>query len=382
MATPGFIPRRINGAWREGFALDLHTVSSEPIGYDEYGHLRFNTIRTEVGELHYQLKFKGDGAAVAPLVDALDGYLKAWKPPIDLIIPVPPSTKRATPPVMLLGEALSKRTGVPLADCIMRARDIPQLKNVTDLDERAKLLEGLHSVDKTATQGKVVLLFDDLYRSGATNECYRRRTPLPWSCRRLVRSHSHVHTEQPMIKVFIGGSRQVSRLNAQLRGRIDNIISKGFSILIGDANGADKAVQAYLRSVQYENVEVFCTEGVCRNNVGGWRVRSVPADTRERNAQFYSAKDRVMAHEADVGLMLWDGNSIGTLLNAMRLIDMDKRVVIYVVPDGNFKEFRNKDEWQRFFAGCDAEVRRKAEQRAASEMRSASAASQATLPIH
>lgn len=69
---------------------------------------------------------------------------------------------------MLLAEALSKQTGIALADCVTRTRDIPQLKNVNDLDERAKLLEGLHSVDKTATQGKTILLFDDLYRSGAT----------------------------------------------------------------------------------------------------------------------------------------------------------------------------------------------------------------------
>jgi predicted amidophosphoribosyltransferase len=72
------------------------------------------------------------------------------------------------PPVMILAEAVSKQTGIALADCVKRARDIPQLKNVTDLDERTKLLQGLHSVDKTVTQGRTILLFDDLYRSGAT----------------------------------------------------------------------------------------------------------------------------------------------------------------------------------------------------------------------
>ena len=69
---------------------------------------------------------------------------------------------------MLLAEALSKHAELAVADCLTRKRDIPQLKNVTDLDERAALLDGLHAVDKTATQGKTILLFDDLYRSGAT----------------------------------------------------------------------------------------------------------------------------------------------------------------------------------------------------------------------
>jgi len=53
-------------------------------------------------------------------------------------------------------------------ECVTRKRDAPQLKNVFDLDQRLALLEGLHHVDKAATQDKGILLFDDLYRSGAT----------------------------------------------------------------------------------------------------------------------------------------------------------------------------------------------------------------------
>ena len=57
-----------------------------------------------------------------------------------------------------------------------------------------------------------------------------------------------------MTKVFIGGSRRVSRFNAQIRERLDNIMEKGFPIVMGDANGADKAVQQYLHSKHYQNV--------------------------------------------------------------------------------------------------------------------------------
>ena len=46
-----------------------------------------------------------------------------------------------------------------------------------------------------------------------------------------------------MTKVFIGGSRRVTRLNADVQRRIDKIIEQGFPILVGDANGADKAIQ-------------------------------------------------------------------------------------------------------------------------------------------
>jgi predicted Rossmann fold nucleotide-binding protein DprA/Smf involved in DNA uptake len=50
--------------------------------------------------------------------------------------------------------------------------------------------------------------------------------------------------EPPMTKVFIGGSRAVSRLSEPVLARLDRrTIAKGLSVVIGGANGADKAVQ-------------------------------------------------------------------------------------------------------------------------------------------
>jgi len=50
-------PKIITGCWTEGFALDFHTLSSEFIGDDEYGHPQFDTKRSEIGELLYRLKY-------------------------------------------------------------------------------------------------------------------------------------------------------------------------------------------------------------------------------------------------------------------------------------------------------------------------------------
>ncbi len=110
-----------------------------------------------------------------------------------------------------------------------------------------------------------------------------------------------------MKKVFIGGSRRISRLDAEVIPRLDQMIERELDILIGDASGADKAVQTYLSERQYPNVMVFCTGGQCRNNVAGWPVTSVPAPHHIRDFKFFTAKDAAMAREADVGLMLWDG---------------------------------------------------------------------------
>ncbi len=59
--------RQILGKWKQGFALDLHTLSSIPLGYNEFGHMQFETTRSEVGELLLKLKNRADTAAVPQL---------------------------------------------------------------------------------------------------------------------------------------------------------------------------------------------------------------------------------------------------------------------------------------------------------------------------
>jgi predicted amidophosphoribosyltransferase len=160
--------RKIPGRWRDGYALDIHTLSSIPIGYNEYGHLQFDTKRSELGELLYRLKYSADKTVVSEIVDAAETFVKSWVPDVEVIVPVPPSSVRSVQPVLVLAEELSRRLAIPLVVCVRRTRESPQLKNVYDLDERLRLLKGLHEVDASATRGKKILLFDDLYRSGAT----------------------------------------------------------------------------------------------------------------------------------------------------------------------------------------------------------------------
>jgi hypothetical protein len=172
-----------------------------------------------------------------------------------------------------------------------------------------------------------------------------------------------------MSKIFIGGSRHLSRLGAPIHARLDTIIEKGFPVIVGDANGADKAVQQYLFSRNYGHVEVFCSGQVCRNNVGGWKTRQIDAHPHARGFRFYAAKDREMAREADFGFMVWDGKSTGTLLNVLRLLRQGKKVVIYSVPERKFAELKALGQWDDFIANYSAAVREETEQKAALEDR-------------
>ena len=78
-----------------------------------------------------------------------------------------------------------------------------------------------------------------------------------------------------MTTVFLSGSRKISRLNDMVLSRVQDMLDQSNYVVIGDANGADKALQRYLADQHYRNVLVFYVGRVCRNNVGDWDMREV-----------------------------------------------------------------------------------------------------------
>jgi hypothetical protein len=157
----------------------------------------------------------------------------------------------------------------------------------------------------------------------------------------------------PSLTVFIAGSRQLSRLPAEVKSRIDTMITKGFRILVGDANGADKAVQRYLADKAYPHVLVHCMENHCRNNLGDWPTRQVAPPRGAKGFDYYSIKDRVMADAAEYGLMLWDGKSKGTINNVLTLSRRKKPVVVYVAPSKTFHTVRAVEDLKNVLSTGD-----------------------------
>jgi len=163
-------PRKLRGPWNDGYALDFHTLSSVFLGHDAYGHPKFDTKRSPVGDLIYRLKYGKDQEAVPELIAAIMKFWATWKPSIDIVIPVPPSNlARQNQPVLAVAKELGARLDVPVhTTSLTKNKGTPELKNVFGYDERMEALEGAFSVVADKTAGKRILLFDDLYRSGAT----------------------------------------------------------------------------------------------------------------------------------------------------------------------------------------------------------------------
>lgn len=140
------------------------------MGVDEYGHNHWNTTRSEMGELVYQLKYNGDKSAVRKIVDRLLGKFKGLET-MDAIIPIPSTNKhRLTQPVVEIARELGAKLKVSVLENVLEKQTGGrELKNIDNPQERIKLLKEnmlLSNVHHLA--GQNVLLLDDLYRSGLT----------------------------------------------------------------------------------------------------------------------------------------------------------------------------------------------------------------------
>jgi hypothetical protein len=164
-----------------------------------------------------------------------------------------------------------------------------------------------------------------------------------------------------MKKVFFGGSRKLGKLSRAVKERADNIMSSGYVVLVGDAPGADRAMQEYLAEKSYPHVLVFCAGNDCRNNIGGWETRFVLADRRQKDFQYYAIRDKTMSEEADYGFMVWDGESKGTLNNIMNLLDQAKLVLVYFSPQRKFFTLRSHRDLADLLSMCGREAIRRFE---------------------
>ena len=160
---------KLEGHWVKGVAFDLHTLSSEYLGQDEYGNDRYNNTRSEMGELVYQLKYKHDSSVVNQIVDLLQ-KLKGFEK-IDAVVPIPPSNRnRADQPVYSIATEFGKRFGIAVyLDVLEKSKGSKELKVISNPNERQEALkDSMKIANKYDLSGKSVLLIDDLYRSGST----------------------------------------------------------------------------------------------------------------------------------------------------------------------------------------------------------------------
>lgn len=130
------------------------------------------------------------------------------------------------------------------------------------------------------------------------------------------------------MKVFIAGSRLISGLPDNVLTRLSQISEKGYDVLVGDCDGVDAAVQKHYASNGYRKIVIYASNGKVRNNIGNWEVNKIAVSKNKRGFEFYRQKDIAMANDADVGFMIWDGRSRGTLSNMVCMLRQGKSVML------------------------------------------------------
>ena len=165
-------PQKIHGNWRAGYALDFHTVSSRLLPDGTY-----DTERTEIGELVYQAKYRHDRSKIQPIAEIAAQFIREeFTVNGDLvhryfnaIIPIPFSdTNRPFQPVPEIAAEIGNLLNRPVfTNYLIRERPTRLVRDLRH-EERQAEIQGAFIVRSQNLKGRWVLLFDDLYDSGAT----------------------------------------------------------------------------------------------------------------------------------------------------------------------------------------------------------------------
>lgn len=161
-------PIKLQGAWNLGYALDVHTVKSVPIGEDAYGHLHFDSTRSAIGELLYQFKYNGRYENLDIIVDTVVDFLINTPEynKIETVLPVPPTKIRNYQPTIEIAQALAKRIGAYYCGDVLENTASVEMKALSW--EEKKKLPPMIKKNKNAIRKHNILLIDDLYKTGTT----------------------------------------------------------------------------------------------------------------------------------------------------------------------------------------------------------------------
>lgn len=161
--------------------------------------------------------------------------------------------------------------------------------------------------------------------------------------------------------IYLAGSRvgvSTGRLPQSVRDRVGTIVRRGMRVVIGDANGADRALQMLLRELGHKDVSVIVGgSGRVRNLADpDWPVERIGADSPLTGRALMTIKDEAMGERATHGLMVWsdvytnrfgrESVSSGTLRNVWQLLSAGKPVALFYVPAGRFFDLKSLDDYE------------------------------------
>ncbi len=151
-----------------------------------------------------------------------------------------------------------------------------------------------------------------------------------------------------ILKIFIAGPRAIKQLDKNIITKLESIYIKNYEVLVGDADGIDAGVQNFFCGKAYSNVTVYASKGLARNNLGNWTIKKVNVEENVSGFEFYAKKDLKMAEDADIGFMIWNGESRGTFNNIINLLKQNKQVILYFTQTQKIYKFEKINQFEEF----------------------------------
>ncbi len=159
---------KLNGDWTAGYVLDKHVEHSYPLGLNQYGHMEYDTKRTHLGELVFQLKNRNIIENAKEIANICNTFLSTLDWQFDLIVAAPPSNKsRKYQPVFEIVKELVILLKKDVAYELFQNHSSKQIKNLHG-EERIKTLKENLKLSEKIENNKNILILDDLYGTGST----------------------------------------------------------------------------------------------------------------------------------------------------------------------------------------------------------------------
>lgn len=153
------------------------------------------------------------------------------------------------------------------------------------------------------------------------------------------------------MKVFTGGSLSIRELPDDVCARVAQLAGENAEFLVGDAAGVDLAFQRLFSELEISAVTIYFSGPQPRNNVGRWVALRENTINAKSGHRMHTQKDFVMASLADSGVMVWDGESAGTIVNCINLIQTNKRCELWYSELGRSINLRTDRELEELVQG-------------------------------
>ena len=157
-----------------------------------------------------------------------------------------------------------------------------------------------------------------------------------------------------VMKIFISGSTITDeKLPKDVVERLDEYIDRGDEFLIGDKGGISRCIKEYLYHKVYDAATVYVVGDGGNSCNKLWQEEYCPVGVYGTKHSYYIEADFAMAEEADIGIVIWDGESIALFVNMITLVFQGKPCDMYLISEDRWIEIKELEDLCRFTGICD-----------------------------